>query len=71
MASRKCYWLHYVAGYWFDQGVEGKEVGDVGVLSVVLVDLLFNIFCLKDAGWNVKLKSTYSDKEMLPHQKKI
>ena len=66
--KKRRYWPRFVDGDMIDQGMDDKEVGDVGILSGVLTDVPFNIFCMKEPTWNMKLVSTYGDKETPPNQ---
>ena len=57
--KKRRYWPRFVDGDWIDDGMKDKEVGDVGVLSGKLAGVDFNIFCMKEPAWNMKLMSTY------------
>jgi hypothetical protein len=56
--KRRC-WPKYVPGESIDDRMKEKEIGDVDALNGTLEGVCYNIMCMKDVDYTMKLMSTY------------
>lgn len=57
--KKRRYWPRYVAGATIDDHMKDKEVGETDSVRGSLENVPYNIFCLKEPDYIMKLMSTY------------
>jgi hypothetical protein len=59
LIKKRRYWPKYVPGEQIDDRMKDKEIGDVDALNGTLEGVPYNIMCMKDIDYTMKLMSTY------------
>jgi hypothetical protein len=59
MLEKRKYWLKHVPGDAIDKKMEPMEVGDCNSLPGILEGVPYDLFVMKDAGYTMKIMSTY------------
>ena len=59
MIKKRCYWPKYVLGQQIDAHMIEKAVGECDSMKGVLHGVNYNIFCMKEEDYTMKLMSTY------------
>ncbi len=57
--KKRRYWPKHVPGEQIDDRMKEKEIGDVDALKGTLDGVPYNIMCMKDVDYTMKLMSTY------------
>jgi hypothetical protein len=57
--KKQRYWPKHVPGEQIDDRMKDKEIGDVDALNGTLDGVPYNIMCMKDVDYTMKLMSTY------------
>ena len=59
LIKKRCYWPKYVPGDVIDDHFKDKHVGAVDSLKGTLEDVNYDIFCMKEPDYVMKIMSTY------------
>ena len=59
LIKKSCYWPKYVPGALIDTHFDDKQVGDTDSLHGVLDGVPYDIFCMKELDYVMKIMSTY------------
>ena len=59
VAKKRRYWPKYVLGGLFDQRMKNRNIGEVETMKGKIDDIPYNIFCLKEPEYYMKMMSTY------------
>ena len=57
--KKRRYWPKHIKGDEIERHMKDKNIGDIDVINGNINDIAYKVFCLKDAGYVMKLKSTY------------
>ena len=57
--KKRRYWPKYIPGVKIDEHMEGRSVSDFDCLAGTLDNVNYNIFCMKEEDYTMKLMSTY------------
>lgn len=69
LIKKRRYWPKHVRGDVIDEYFEGKDVGAVDSLRGTLDNVPYDIFCLKEPSYVMKIMSTYSGLNVVEHAK--
>ena len=59
LIKKRCYWPKNVPGDAIDEYFKDKEVREVDLLKGTLDDITYNILCMKEPDYVMKIMSTY------------
>ena len=69
LIKKRRHWPKHVPGDEIDQHFDNKEVGSTDALRGVLDNKPYNIFCMKEPAYSMKIMVTYSGLAELDNQK--
>jgi hypothetical protein len=59
VVKKRRYWPKYVPGDLMDAHMPFKDIGEVDSYKGVLLDVPYDLFCMKDVDYTMKIMSTY------------